>query len=179
MLGSSIDTWATVGVAVGTISTVVYALFRDAFVVPRRRPRLDLHLDDHVGDHARLHVENRPGKDTADDVVVIVTDLRRLGGADDASPKGLPLMWSGTSPAVTVASVHPGSRRHVDLVHDESRGLRLALSPPPADGRASLASGTYEVSVEVRARNADAIRYVIPLSTDGKSLRVEMPRRVR
>jgi hypothetical protein len=179
MLGSTVDTWATVGVAVGTIATVVYALFRDVFVVPRRRPRLELHLDDDGGDHARLHVENRPGKDTADDVVVIVTDLRRLGGADDVSAIGLPLMWSGTSPALTVASVHPGSRRHVDLVHAEGRGLRLALSPPPVDGKASLVPGTYEVSVEIRARNADAIRYVIPLSTDGKSLRVATPRRVR
>jgi hypothetical protein len=151
MLGSAVDTWATVGVAIGTLATVVYALFRDVVVVPRRRPRLELHLDDRGDGHARLRVANRPGKDSADDVVLI----------------GLPLMWSGTSPALTVASVHPGSQRHVDLVHDEGGRTQPSACDP----------GTYEVSVEVRARNADAIRYVIPLATEGTSLRVESPRK--
>jgi hypothetical protein len=51
-----------------------------------------------------------------------------------------------------------------------------------------LEPGTYEISVEVRARNGDAIRYVIPVSWDGKwsgkaamwdHLGVEPPRKVR
>ena len=45
VLGSAVDTWATVAVAIGTIGTVVYALFRDYFVTARRRPRLDLRFD--------------------------------------------------------------------------------------------------------------------------------------
>jgi hypothetical protein len=49
-----------------------------------------------------------------------------------------------------------------------------------------LDSGAYEISLEVRARNADAIRYAIPVSWDGKwsgreamwdHLRVEPPRK--
>jgi hypothetical protein len=34
ILGSAVDTWATVFVAVGTVGAVAYALFRDLFVVP-------------------------------------------------------------------------------------------------------------------------------------------------
>jgi len=41
ILGSAVDTWATVAVAIGTIGAVVYALFRDLFVTPRRRPKLE------------------------------------------------------------------------------------------------------------------------------------------
>ena len=42
ILGSAVDTWATVFVAIGTVGAVAHALFRDLFVVPRRRPKLDL-----------------------------------------------------------------------------------------------------------------------------------------
>jgi hypothetical protein len=45
ILGSAVDTWATVAVAIGTIGAVLYALFRDLFVTPRRRPKLDLRFD--------------------------------------------------------------------------------------------------------------------------------------
>ena len=82
--------------------------------------------------------------------------------------------------------MHPGSERHVDFVHaDHPAGedgavapLLLDLTPKPAGGRGSLDSGTYEVSIEVRARNADAIRYAIPVSWDGADLRVEPPRKL-
>ena len=48
ILGSAVDTWVTVFVAIGTVGAVAYALFRDLFVVPRRRPKLDLRFD-HTG----------------------------------------------------------------------------------------------------------------------------------
>ena len=48
ILGSAVDTWATVFVAIGTVGAVAYALFRDLFVVPRRRPKLDLRFE-HAG----------------------------------------------------------------------------------------------------------------------------------
>ncbi len=109
VLGSAVDTWATVAVAIGMIGTVVYALFRDYFVTARRRPRLDLRFDRAGNDqvvigteggsdaaYARLRVANQPGKDTADDVVVMVTELRRPGDEEAATtaetrPIGLPL----------------------------------------------------------------------------------------
>jgi hypothetical protein len=219
VLGSAVDTWATVFVAIGTVGAVAYALFRDLFVVPRRRPKLELRFD-HTGNdqvvvgtaggfdaaYVRLRVANGAGKDTADDVVVMVTEVRQLKDSDEAmaqaGPIALPLTWSGSSPPLTVASVHPGSERHIDLVHvewpardeidiartwSETVPAQVDLTPKPAGGQETLHPGTYEISVEVRARNADAIRYAIPVSWDGKwsgkaamwdHLRVEPPRKV-
>ena len=209
------DTWATVAVAIGTVGTVVYALFRDLIVTPRRRPKLELRFDRSGNDqvvvgseggfdaaYVRLRVANREGRDTADEVVVMVNDLR---GVEDSEtrPIGLPLTWSGSSPPLTVASVHPGSERHIDLLHvdwpaedeleiarkwSEAVPVQLDLTPKPAGGRAVLESGAYEISVEVRARNADAIRYAIPFEWDGNwsgkaamwdHLLVEPPRKIR
>jgi hypothetical protein len=218
VLGSAVDTWATVFVAVGTVGAVAYALFRDLFVVPRRRPRLDVRFDRTGNDqvvvgtagrfdaaHVRLRVANGAGKDTADDVVVMVTEVRQLEDSENATveaqPIGLPLTWSGSNPPLTVASVHPGSERHIDLVHvdwpaldeidiarewSDTTPVQLDLTPKPAGGQEILDPGRYEISVEIRARNADAIRYVIPVRWDGKwsgkaamwdHLRVEQPER--
>jgi hypothetical protein len=202
------------------VGAVAYALFRDLFVVPRLRPRLDLRFDASGNDHVvvgtaggfdaasvRPRVANGAGKDTADDVVVMVTEVRRLEDSEqtvaEAKPIVLPLTWSGSSPPLTVASVHPGSERHIDLLHvdwpardeieiarkwSEPVPVQLDLTPKPAGAQDILHSGRYEVSVEVRARNADATRYVVPVSWDGKwsgkaamwdHLRVEPPRKVR
>jgi hypothetical protein len=220
ILGSAVDTWATVAVAIGTVGAVLYALFRDVFVTPRRRPKLDLRFDRTGSDqvvvaaaggfeaaYVRLRVANGKRKDTADDVVVVVTEVRRLESSAtriaETRPIGLPLTWSGSSPPLTVASVHPGSERHIDLLHvdwpardemDIARKwsgtipVQLDLARKPVGGQDILDSGTHEISVEVRARNADAIRYVIPVQWDGKwsgkaamwdHLRVEPPRKVR
>jgi hypothetical protein len=133
-LGSAVDTWATVAVAIGTIGAVAYALFRDLVVTPRRRPKLGLRFDRTGNDqvvvgtadgraaaHVRLRVANRERRDTADDVVLVVTECRRLPDSEEAQaearPIGLPLTWSGSNPPLTVGSVHPGSERHIDLVH--------------------------------------------------------------
>lgn len=193
--------------AIGTIGAVVYALFRDLFLDPRRRPTLELRFDDTGMDQVilgtaggfdaasvRLRVTNGKRKDTADDVVVMVTEVRGPGDSGTAvaetKPIGLPLMWSGSNPPLTVAPVHPGSERHIDLLHvDLSDGapLQLDVSPKPAGGRDVLSAGTYEISVEIRARNADAIGYTIPVSWDGKltgqaaiwdHLRVQAPEKI-
>jgi hypothetical protein len=211
ILDSAVDTWATVAVAIGTVGTVVYALFRDVIVTPRRRPKLELRFDRTGTDKVvvatpdgvdaaqiRLRVGNGPGKDTTDDVVVMVTEDRRLDDSatpvPEVRPLGLPLTWSGSKPPLAVASVHPGSERHIDLLHvdvpEEAATVpaQLDVTPKPTGGRKILDSGTHEISVEVRARNADAIRYVIPVQWDGKCsgtpamwdhLHVDPPRRVR
>jgi hypothetical protein len=218
ILGSAVDTWATVFVAIGTVGAVAYALFRDLFVEPRRRPKLELRFDHSGNDQVvvasaegrdaacvRLRVVNGKRKDTADDVVVMATDVRRLddSGQAAATPIMLPLTWSGSNPPLSVGSVHPGSERHIDLLHvDWPAGaeseiaqewlvvapVHLDLTPKPAGGQDTLEPGRYEVSLEIRARNADAIRYAVPFSWDGKwsgkaavweHLRVEQPRRLR
>lgn len=64
--------------------------------------------------------------------------------------------------------------------------LQLDLTPKPAGGQDKLVAGKFEISMEVRARNADAIGYVIPVYWDGKwsgqaamwdHLRAEPPRK--
>lgn len=202
VVASGVDTWATVAVAIGTLGAVAYALFRDLLVTPRRRPSLDLRFEPAGTDQVvvrtaegtdvaavRLRVVNGKGKDTADDVVVVVTEFRRLADSDngvsEVTPIGLPLTWAGSRPSLTVVSVHPGSERHIELLHvDCSAG-----SAPQLDvSQDVLNPGTYEITAEVRARNADAKSYVIPVSWDGTSttkatiwdhLRVEPPRKVR
>jgi hypothetical protein len=66
--------------------------------------------------------------------------------------------------------------------------LQLDLSPKPAGGRDLLDAGTYGITIEIRARNADAIGYAVTVVWDGKwsgeaamcdHLRVEPPRKVR
>jgi hypothetical protein len=133
ILGSAVDTWATVAVAIGTIGAVAYALFRDLVVTPRRRPKLELRFDRGGNDqvivateegseaaYARVRVANRGGRDTADDVVVMVTELRRLENSE-TRPIGLPLAWSGSRPPLTVADGRPGSPRG-RRVRDLGRG---------------------------------------------------------
>lgn len=220
LLGAAVDTWATVFVAVGTVGAVAYALFRDLVVMPRRRPKLDLRFN-HAGNdqvvvrtsggfdaaYVRLRVANARGKDTADDVVVMVAEVRRFEDSEDAiaetRPIAHPLTWSGSSPPRAMGSVHPGSERHIDLLHvdwpagdeteigrrwSETSPVRLDLTPQPAGGQEMLSLGRYEISVEIRARNADAIRYTIRVLWDGKwsgqdvmwdHLRVGPPRKVR
>jgi hypothetical protein len=102
-----------------------------------------------------------------------------------------------------VASVHLASERHVDLMHVDWPGrdetdiarnwsdavlLLLDLAPKPDGGQDILDPGAYEISVEIRARNADTLCYAVPVSWDGQwsgkaamwdHLRVEPPRRVR
>ena len=150
---------------------------------------------------------NAAGKDTADDVVVIVTEVRGLEDSEGAIAEtrliAHPLTWSGSSPPRAMGSVHLGSERHIDLLHvdwpardeaeiarrwSETTPVQLDLTPKPAGGQEILNRGRYEISVEIRARNADAIRYSIPVHWDGnlsgkdaiwEHLRVEPPRKVR
>jgi hypothetical protein len=181
---------------------VVYALFRDVIVVPRRRPKLELRFDRAGNDqvivgtragveaaYVRLRVANGKGKDTADEVVVVVTEFRRV---DDSTttPVGVPLTWSGTSPPLTVGSVHPGSQRHIELLHVDwpvqaPASFQLDVSPKPKGALGVFEPGTYELSIEVRARNADAACSVVRVSWDGEwpeqdaiwdHLRVDAPR---
>jgi hypothetical protein len=94
---------------------VVYALFRDLFLAERRRAQLELRFDATRNEqvvvgtarntdaaHVRLRLSNGAGKDT-DDVVVMVTEVRRLEDSErtamaGATPIELPLTWSGTNP---------------------------------------------------------------------------------
>jgi hypothetical protein len=203
ILGSAVDTWATVAVAIGTVGTVVYALFRDVFVTPRRRPRLDLRFDNEGSDqivvgtadrlaaaHVRLRVANGQRKDTADDSGRRATDRTPVAVVRD-QPSSHHVLRASRLPS----SRRPPSRRLPARDESEIAGkwatsvpVQLDVTPKPPGGQDILHSGTYEVSAEVRARNADAVGYVIRVHWDGKwsgraaiwdHLRVEPPRKVR
>lgn len=212
-----VRTAATVVAALGTVGAVVYALYRDLILANRRRPRLDLLFDptgvaDQVivgtagggtAAYVRLRVANEKGKDSADEVQVIVTDVRPQDGSQEPTPVGLPLVWVGSLPPVTEASVHPGVERYIDLTHanwpapaDElavaekytgTTPLELDVYPKPAGGQHILFAGKYAVRLEIVARNADATAYEIALEWDGvwlgktkmwQALRVQPPKRI-
>lgn len=211
-------TWATVFAAVGTVGALAYALFRDLWLADRRRPRLDLWFDGTGADqvivptmggaaaaYVRLRVTNEKGKDTADDVQVLVTEIERQDASSQTTPIGLPLAWSGSLPTATNAPVHPGVERYIDLLHiiepaaEDELGVvdkffedipvQLDVHPQPAGGQHLLdEAGKYVIRVEVLARNADAARYAVTVEWDGKwpgedklweSLRVQPPRKVQ
>lgn len=211
----SVRTGATVVAAIGTVGAVVYALYRDMFFANRRRPRLDLQFDGTDADqvvvgtagggeaaYVRLRVTNERGKDSADDVQVLVTEHRPQDGSAEATPIGLPLIWAGSLPSATEGSVHPGVERYIDFLHvdwaapadeldvaakyTEDVPAIFAVHPMPAGGQHVLDAGKYEIRLEVVARNADAVRYTVAVEWDGKwpgkqkiwqSLRVQPPER--
>jgi hypothetical protein len=70
ILGSAVDAWATIFVAIGTVGAVAYALFRDLVIEPGRRPELDLCFDD-----------------TGDDLVVIATAGESMQSMSGSEPR--------------------------------------------------------------------------------------------
>jgi hypothetical protein len=182
--------------------------------MPRRRPRLNLALDASGGDavvvgtaggtesaYVRLRVTNASGKDTADDVQVLVVERRLLDGSE-TTPIALPLIWSGSYPPATAAPVHPGAERYLDLLHvdwpgrDEleiaerwtgSEDAFIEVMPKPAGRQDRLVAGEYTLRLQLLARNADATWYEVVVHWDGKwsgkadmwtHLRVEQPRKL-
>lgn len=210
----AVRTGATVFAAVGTVGAVVLALYRDFIRAKRRRPSVDLRFDASGGDqvivrtaggsdaaYVRLRVTNEKGKDSADDVQVLVTEVRPQDGSP-VTALGLPLIWTGSLPPVTVAPVHPGHERPIDLLHAdwpapadelgvvdkffEEMPLRIDVHPEPTGEQHLLAAGKYEIHVEVLSRNADAVGYTVAVEWDGtwpgkekiwQSLRVQPPRK--
>ena len=99
ILGSAVDTGRRSLSPSARSGRSPNALFRDLFVVPRRRPKLDLRFE-HAGNDqvvvatargfdaacVRLRMANGAGKDTADAVVVMVTEVRRLEDSERQSP---------------------------------------------------------------------------------------------
>lgn len=197
MDGEALRTGATVVAAIGTLSAVTYALYRDLILANKRRPRLDLRFSAAGADqvivptvgagaatYVRLRVTNEKGKDTADDVQVRVTAIEREGESAQLTPIGLPLTWSGSLPLATDAPVHPGVERHIDLLHVdepvakdelgvvdkffEETPVQLDVHPKPAGNQHLLGEGRYEIRVDVVARNADAARYSVAVEWDGK-----------
>lgn len=192
-------------IAAGTIGAVVVALYVGVIRERLRRPSLSLHFagpdeEDAVivqsmspmvtmpgsvpveTAYLRLRARNKEGRDTAEDVEVLVERVRelepRVGNPPAASPAlgNWPLPWSLSDPTTTRLNIPPGVERHVDLAHvyrdaAATRGatpLILDIRPEPVMGRHHLHFGKTEIRLVVSARNADSRRYIVVVAFDGR-----------
>ena len=198
--------------AVGTVAAVAYALYRDIWRQRRHRPLLSLQFDPipspsnldlvtagtTIMHWARLRVENKLGRKTAEEVEVLVLSFRFMDGEDSLAPLNDRLLpWVGLrsfdmqSP-VSRTHIPAGIARRVDLlsIYKTEAGTacgRLEAIPTVKDGRASILPGRYVVEVAVAARDIDAVRFAFEIQFDGtwsddsgiwSHLRVSPPRKV-
>jgi hypothetical protein len=132
----------------------------------------------------RLLITNSPGRETAEDVEVLIEDLREIATREDVVPwasapalAGAALRWAMKEEGVDEDRAHiaPGGQRLLDLasVHpgqdlsESERPLELLTAWRPSDKRQHLLSAEVELDLVVTARNADASRYVVRVSFDG------------
>lgn len=136
----------------------------------------------------RLRVENGTGKRSADDVEVLVVELKRTGSQGSAPFGGVPLVWSNLNignDMVTRVTLPPGVPRFVDacaLVEPRPQApggpsavsgqsaapVELQVWPPPADRRHQLDAGKHEVVLALSARDTKATFYRLKIEHDGK-----------
>lgn len=137
----------------------------------------------------RLRVANRWGKRTAEDVEVLIVDVRpRLG----QSLSGFRLTWATlveddyrwpSVPWPARQSIAPGTARHVDLLYmargsgresgDPVEGeapahIALQAQPERLDQRHVLPGGKWDLLVALTARDADAMYYSVIIDFDGQ-----------
>jgi hypothetical protein len=198
--------------AFGTLAAVIVALgiaIANARRDRRRRPALSLTCNqaspldfmmgvgigmdmgrERQGHWMRLRVANAWGKRSADDVEVLVINVRGISPADGVLLTPLlgvlPLKWSRILDAegrpLTRTTIPPGVERHVDLLRilEPDPGLgpveagkvsavaALQVSPAPSDRRHWLLGGTYGILLAVTARDTDATYYGLTVTYDGK-----------
>jgi hypothetical protein len=186
--------------AVGTALAVILALWLQWLRVWLRRPALVLefdgkrdradirHADGYASHWVRPRVRNRPGRDSADDVEVMLARVRLLdeaAGSRSERPEelleGLALKWSELTS--TKVSMPPGTARRIDFVHvDNTRversadgaeerleraPIRFDVCPLPAAKYHRAFGQAYEVTLALTARDTDAVYYVTHVSYDG------------
>jgi len=136
----------------------------------------------------RLRVANRWGKRTAEDVEVLIVDVRPWSGP---SLSGFRLTWATlveddyrwpSVPWPARQSIASGTARHVDLLYmssgsDGKSGARIEgvtpawiavqAQPERLDQRHVLAGGERYLLVALTARDADAVYYGVSIEFDG------------
>jgi hypothetical protein len=184
-------------IAAGTLGATSVALYVGVLRDRRRRPNLSIEefkpgdkADAQIvgmgpiggsvhtkGGYARLRVYNEKGKDTAEEVQVLVERVRLGDGNEirDSEYLGeLPLAVSGSWPTETHLNLPPGLGRHFDCVHvrkDKSDPgdpvVFIDVHPVPADSREEIHAARFELDIAVTARNADARFYAVSVEFDG------------
>jgi len=196
--GTTVLDWLT---AIGTVGAVVVALYIGVIRERRRQPSLSLTFEqldppdalevpENRGTekttlivYIHLLVSNRKGRHAAQDVEVIVTNVREMSARDGQSAvRGRitlgdqSLRWSNSSQEAkrTYTSIPAGVTRRVDFVRvenglDEQGRLPLVLDvwPQPVNQRTHLRSASLAIELAVTASNADARRYTVVVHFDG------------
>jgi hypothetical protein len=200
-IASTLELVTGVGTAAGALAAAFaawVALKVGVIQVRHRRPKLTMHFpmpgrelvnvgDTNTGESAwvRLLITNSPGRETAEDVEVLIEDLREISTREDTLPwasvpalAGAALRWSMKEEGASDedrAHIAPGGQRFLDLasVHRERnpsnsiRSLELQTAWQPSDKRQHLLSAEVELDLVVTARNTDASRYVVRIRFDG------------
>jgi hypothetical protein len=186
--------------AVGTALAVILALWLQWLRVWLRRPALVLdfdverdradirHADGYASHWVRPRVRNRPRRNSADDVELMLARVRLVDPAAESRSErpeelleGLPLKWSEVES--TKVSIPPGTARRIDFVHvDNTRAernaegveerlerapIRFDVHPLPAAKYHRAFGHAYEVTLALTARDTDAVFYVTRVSYDG------------
>ena len=181
-------------------AVALYIAFRSERRQRRERPELRL-IYEHktsddfaagVGDPSmqthwvRLRVANRWGKRTAEDVEMLVIDLRPRRA--EGSLNGFALKWSNMLDAhgqpITRQTIPSGIARHVDLVctlgptwdFDQPKlvegetwsGLQLQVHPVPSGTRRIFDAGAWTLLLALTAKDTDAAYYAVNVDFDGK-----------
>jgi len=129
----------------------------------------------------RLRVENAKGKRSADDVEVLVVDVRARAQGRGQTFGGAAVVWSNMNVGgeyVTRLTLPPGVPRYVDLLAlveprpqtpaETPAKAQLQVWPAPADGRHELGVATYDIVLAVSARDSNAAFYEVQVEHDGK-----------
>jgi hypothetical protein len=192
--------------AVGTVSAVVFALWFQWWRARQRRPQLTMEFDDdadraNVEQQAdspqepktyrshwiRPRVMNKRGKDSAEDVEVLLVGVKALDHEPGTSLEppserlleGLPLRWSELNS--TKASLPPGTTRRFDLLHVDNMTMeasgekveggapiRFDVYPTPRAKYHRAFGRKYKVIIAVTARDTDAAFYGTVIAYDLK-----------
>jgi hypothetical protein len=161
---------------------------RDRVDVPPQRPASPEQKPDFYCSHwVRPQVRNERGRNSAEDVEVILVSVRAEPDGPESSPpvaderllEGSALKWSEVDSAKV--SLPPGVARHFDLVHvdnmiveadgDDLEGrspIRFDVHPVPAAKYYRAFKQRYKVTVALTARDTDAILYSTVIEYDLK-----------
>lgn len=184
-------------------AVAAWIALRSTWLGQKRRPDLQLLYDHHDGDDfavgvnegtahwVRLRVENaeagRAGRDSADDVEVLIVGASREDGGPLTQLNGCAFIWSNVRDPdgreLTRLTIPPGTARRFDLLayqppQKEDEGRRdgadgakawLQVIPTPFDNSHGMSEpGHYLLHVVVAARDTDATYYRIGIEFDGK-----------
>ena len=176
--------------ALGTVAAVVVALFLPGWQRAKLRPIVTLEFDRTSEDIAvhesppigsvwiRLRATNRPGRETARKVRVIVSEVEPEEGS--VLPENTlalrELSWSEVRTGEL--DLPAGMQRRIDVAHvDKKRaakkdlvspwpdlGMGLAGWPQRNDGRDYLGEGAFRIKLTVAGENLDASEWEIRIS---------------